>query len=212
LSVVETKGRRIVQTERWQLDGKLAGNPAVLETGERGIMAAAFGPAGRFAVAPRQDDAGAGEILIFKLGDNRPEKTLTRTGATPRAIAFSPDKRMIAVAGQAEYIELWEEADGNWERKESDKLRPPLDPSDSHDLTALAFSPDSRFLASADELGNIYYWNLQSSPRVARRVEGTPKQHISWLAFLKNFESDAVLLSPWDNGGVYRIAFGGEGS
>jgi hypothetical protein len=208
LSVVETSGRRVVQTERWQPDGKPAGSPVVLETGERGIMAAAFAPKlGRFAAAPRQDDSGSGEILIFTLGDSRPATTLTRTGATPLAIAFSPGERAIAVAGQADYVELWE-GDGNWDKKEPEKLRLLTDSLD-HDVTALAFSPDNRFLASADEQGNIYYWDLRSKPRLARRIEGTPKQHVPWLAFLRGFDGDAVLLSPWNNGSVYRIAFGG---
>jgi WD40 repeat protein len=210
LSVVEAGGRRAVQVERWQFDGKQSASPTALETGERGIMAAAFSPKlDRLAVAPRQDDSASGKILIFKLGQRIPSVTLERAGATPRSLAFSADGRTLAVAGQTGYIELWD-ADGKNTKPE--ELRPSFDTSQdaNYELTALAFSADGRYLASADDEGRIYYWDLQSNPRVARQVLGTPRQHIGWLAFLNNSDGDAVLLSPWNNGGVYRIALGGS--
>jgi hypothetical protein len=210
LSIVEADGRRAVQVERWQFDGKQSASPTALETGERGIMAAAFSPKlDRLAVAPRQDDATSGKILIFKLGERIPTVTLERTGATPRSLAFSADGRTLAVAGQTGYIELWD-AEGKHTKPE--ELRPAFASSQdtNYELTALAFSTDSRYLASADDEGRIYYWDLQSNPRVGRQVPGTPRQHIGWLAFLNNSDGDAVLLSPWNNGGVYRIALGGS--
>jgi serine/threonine protein kinase len=210
LSVVEADGRRSAQIERWQFDGKQAANPTALDTGERGIMAAAFSPKlDRLAVALRQDDATSGNILFFRLGEKIPVVTLARTGATPRSLAFSADGRILAVAGQTGYIELWDAEGTNIKPEE---LRPAFDPSQNthYELTALAFSADGRYLASADESGRIYYWDLQSNPKLARQVVGTPRQHIGWLAFLNNSEGDAVLLSPWSNGGVYRIALGGN--
>jgi WD40 repeat protein len=210
LSIVEADGRRAVQVERWQFDGKPLANPTALETGERGIMAAAFSPKlDRLAVALRQDDASSGKILIFRLGERIPAVTLARSGATPRSLAFSADGRTLAAAGQTGYIELW---DAEGKNTKPEELRPASDSSQdtNYELTALAFSADGRYVASADDEGRIYYWDLQSNPRVARQVLGTPKQHIGWLAFLNNSDGDAVLLSPWNNGGVYRIALGGN--
>jgi hypothetical protein len=210
LSVVEADGRRAVQVERWQFDGKQLASPTALETGERGIMAAAFSPKlDRLAVALRQDDASSGKILIFRLGERIPAVTLARNGATPRSLAFSADGRTLAAAGQTGYIELW---DAEGKNTKPEELRPAFDASQdtNYELTALAFSADGRYVASADDEGRIYYWDLQSNPRVARQVLGTPRQHIGWLAFLNNSDGDAVLLSPWNNGGVYRIALGGN--
>jgi WD40 repeat protein len=201
-------GRRAAQVERWHFNGKQSASPTALETGERGIMAAAFSPKlDRLAVALRQDDATSGKILIFRLGEKIPAVTLARIGATPRSLAFSADGRTLAVAGQTGYIELW---DAEGKNTKLDELRPAFGSlqDTNYELTALAFSSDGRYLASADDEGRIYYWDLQSNPRVAREILGTPRQRIGWLAFLNNSDGDAVLLSPWSNGGVYRIALG----
>jgi WD40 repeat protein len=108
------------------------------------------------------------------------------------AIAFSPDGRFLATAGDERPIQFWEVATG----KECFALK-----RRQERIESIAFSPDGKILASGDAEGVIYLWEV-STGKVRRRF----KEHqgnINSLAFspdgklLASASSDCTALV-WD--------------
>ncbi len=203
VTVAGPEQRRSCQLERWQADGRETVSLEI-SPGDRPVMAAAISPGQNYvAVAPqRQENSLEGEIWVLVLGPSLNRLKLAHGINTPLAMAFL-DERRLAVAGQADKIEIFDlEAGG---RKQV--LRLPEQDRD-HDVTALAFSADGHFLAAAERDGPVYFWDLVEG-KEAKPVGGTPQEQVRWLSFLTQQNSRNVLLLPWNDGSVRWIAIGG---
>ena len=88
-------------------------------------------------------------------------------------LAYSPDGRLLASAGDDHAVRLWDI-----------RLGQPLEPLRGHGslVTSLAFGPRGRRLASADYEGRIRIWDLRSR-RTIREIEGHSRA-VRDLAFL----------------------------
>jgi WD40 repeat protein len=70
-----------------------------------------------------------------------------------RSVAFSPDGRRLACAGDDQLIRFWDVAT----RTQTNLLKAHTDA-----VHALAFSPDGKHLASAGRDGSVLLWSLDS--------------------------------------------------
>jgi WD40 repeat protein/tetratricopeptide (TPR) repeat protein len=91
-----------------------------------------------------------GEVKLWDVAAGKERVTLGRHSAGVRALAFSPDGRLLATASLDSIIKLWDLAAG----RELHSL-----PDYTSAVHALAFSPDGKSLASASRDGIVTVWN-----------------------------------------------------
>jgi hypothetical protein len=99
-------------------------------------------------------------VLVLLASTAEAQKVDYKHGVTVTALAFSPNGKTLASAGQDQTIRLWNLADG-----ESRELR-------GHDasLTALAYSRDGKRLASAGRDGKVIIWDPVSGKLLQKLI------------------------------------------
>ncbi len=205
ISVTRSKGNAYEATvEHWRPDGRSAEAPKPIDTGGRPIEAGAFGPKGDLlAVA-----AGLQGLAILEPGRGSPLLKAPVDGFV-HALTFSPDGRRLAIGGQFDQIRLWEDSEGHRFGQRTNLDLKEQRTGDSVVVTALVFSPDGRFLASATFDDKIALWDTQSPARLLAEYEGrrqTSVEPIKWLSLLPASPGKILLLKPWSDGSVRRMA------
>lgn len=152
----------------------------------------AFSPGGeKLAISPF-----AGIVNVVET--NGTGNSATFTGGTvdhalPFHVAWSPDGHHIAAANIG--VQLWDP------RK---PYKPRLLPGRPGPLRALTFSPDSKHLASAGEVGAIHLWNVTNTanPTVLTGHQG-PVTHVAFSAdsqhLISSGQDGTVRIWPTDN-------------
>ena len=108
----------------------------------------------RRTAVPSRRAAADGRVRLWNAGDRPPAARPSRRWAyAVNAIAFSPNKRIVAAGGIDGTIKLWDVIDGR-------ELRRLTGHSDA--VRTIAFSPDGKTLASGSADKTIRFWDAVS--------------------------------------------------
>jgi WD40 repeat protein len=155
-------------------------------------------------------DSGFDEVMRWNTTTWEPEPSLRLTMGSVRTSAFSPDGKRIAVGNVSGEIRVWDLSSG---------LEVARFDAKPHPVHALAFSPDSRLLASSSyanenwesilQPGTLQLWDLASGQRKATwtghasnptfspdgrflAATGMSTHHAAWTILLTEADRDAA--------------------
>jgi WD40 repeat protein len=124
------------------------------------FTAVAFSPDGGHLVTGKV----SGEVQVWDARTGREVVTLGRHSGEPRGVTFSPDGRHLASAADGEVI-LWDAARLTEEQK---PRIPPIRGQVTGPNLNVAFSPDSRTLATGGAEYTVKIWEVQTGRELAR--------------------------------------------
>ena len=176
---------------------------AIARLGKGGINLMRFSPDGtRLAVGT---DVG---VWLYDVSDRKETALFTGHTGQVNALAFSKDGKMLASSGYTNpIIQLWDLDTGS-------KL-PSFTLSERHDsVTAVAFSDDSTTLVSLDTLGDITYWDVNTSSKVtdAKNIGSYEVAAVSENgSILAIGDKDGEKIHVWETAnGRWRVTFRGH--
>jgi WD40 repeat protein len=124
---------------------------------------------------------GTTRIRIWDWATGKERRQLPASDSVPSAVAFSPDSKVLATAGQDKVIRLWDLASGAERRQLTDGRT---------QWWQLLFSPDGKTLAAASSGRTVALWNLGAGPAL-RQLE-PHAQEIADLAFAPDGQTIAT--------------------
>jgi WD40 repeat protein len=132
-----------------------------------------------------------GKVLVWRADAESPapERTIDAHHGWARAVATSPDGRLLATCGNDRMVRLWSCADGSLSRELS---------GHAHHVYSVAFHPSGRFLASGDLHGVVRHWDLERGSEVRTLDAGLL------------FRYDPTFRA--DHGGVRSMKFSADGN
>jgi WD40 repeat protein len=176
LVVGTREGRLIV----WRLRDGVPGPPTVLRASKMLIEEDAFSPDGRYFAAVSDD--GTVSVFTAPRGDDKPRLVRRLNAGGPGLnIRFSPDSKMLAVAGVDQKVHWWRLGANS-----TATALPPLDGFDNY-VVGLAFSPDSQLLAAGSADHTVRLWDVHDPghARLVSRLTG-PTNSVLSLAFRRD--------------------------
>ena len=132
---------------------------AVLNGHSKRVNALAFARGGKILASGADD----GLVKLWDVTSAEPrEMTALPVGFVVACVAFSADGKTLAVSGFSSPIKRWELSN-----LEAPVELPPLEAKDGHTgfVLAIAFSPRTNLLISADAGGAVIAWDLASDPK-----------------------------------------------
>jgi RNA polymerase sigma factor (sigma-70 family) len=132
---------------------------------------------------------GQGGKTIYFIWDVKANQPLGQQPADIKALAFSPDGKMLATGGEDGSIRLLQANSGKILRQIK---------TQNQAVLALAFSSDGKTLASAGKDQHIRLWDVQSGKQI---FQG---KHDDWISTLA-ISPQGKLIITGDKGGVLKI-------
>jgi RNA polymerase sigma factor (sigma-70 family) len=157
---------------------------------------AAFHP----AAAPQPERQQEVRPALDQHGDPLPPGAVARMGTvrlrsgnTVNSVAWAPDGKLLASAGEGHLIQLWDPTSG----KEVARL-----PTLVNRVRCLNFSPDGKWLAVAGEHSAIHLWDASRFGKEDRPRQLTGSRSVSSLAFAPDnktlYSCDDTFIRAWD--------------
>jgi WD40 repeat protein len=174
--------------------------PLTLSSEQSRTSVAAFSADGRFLVTGRID----GSVRVWDLAAADPTANPRLLKGNPHlitALAVSPDGRRVVIGTGSQLLRERDYSVRLWDLTAADPAAPPLIlRGHTTDVSTLAISGDSRWLATGDRAGQLYVWDLTAGQpgATARPLPGHGKG-ITGLAF---DAGDRTLVSAGSDGAI----------
>jgi WD40 repeat protein len=177
----------------WTVASQSGERASVTKSGEI-FRALAFAPTGRVLAAGAGSQSGLG--WVFNLTDKSPQEVATLRGARGQiaALAFSPDGKLVAGAGEDQTLRIWEPGPGFRGDSRAILL------GHTRAITAVTFAPDGTTVATAAQDATVRLWTL-GRIRSSQRAVLTHPAEVGALAFLP----DGKTLATGCRDGVIRL-------
>lgn len=108
----------------------------------------------------------AGQLKVWSLAQDPPQRELkqpptsSKTGCIETALAFHPDRKLLAVA-TANRLSLWSPMGGSWHQSDLKVF------NKTDILKTIAFNPDGKSLAVAGNLKELQLWSVDDNDRLS---------------------------------------------
>ncbi|MHA4948718.1 WD40 repeat domain-containing protein [Micromonospora sp. SD19] len=170
----------------WSRDGKLIGEAR----DEWNVTTVALSPDGRHLVTGGE----ASTALMHSVPGMKVERKLESTQYNATwALAFSVDSKIIAVAGKAGVILLFDVSNGR-------RIQTFNTQDDGIWFYRLAFSPDRKLLASGDSNGDVRIWQVSTGEQLGKPLGGH-----KYSVHAMSFSPDGKLFASGGDEGEVRL-------
>ena len=165
---------------------------------KRGVHSVAFSPDGSTVASDRSNTIRLSDAVTGQEIEMEKNFWVAFQGnftADINSVAFSPDGRMIAGGiNESEVICIWSATTGEQLRSMRENA-----PNALHWVNTVAFSVDSKIVASGSEDGNLYLWDVATGRRLKTITEDTEN------IFSVAFSSDGRTLASGNAGNTIRL-------
>jgi WD40 repeat protein len=134
-------------------------NRTILQPGKDSIVAAAYGPDSRTLALGVVDTKKQGEIWLLNMPDGKLRQVFGPWDARIMALAFSPKANLLAIAEENSTISVWD-----LDTLETTRTFKPghAETYGRENVTSLVFSRDGKRLASGNDNGVVWLWDMES--------------------------------------------------
>ncbi|MGE3808875.1 MAG: FecR domain-containing protein [Gemmataceae bacterium] len=198
---IEVNAGRYAVADRNEADGAFTPRPLSPRVKKSRVLASSL-PGPVLSIDLSRDDGSVavgnwdGSVLEWNLDDDQPLRLFQAQSSKIRAVAYSPDGKLLATCGDDKTVRVRERATG--------KVLYPL-PKFHLEVNDLAFSPDGRFLALTPAMAErkerppVRLYDARTGLLI--RTLPVPTDHASCLAF----SADGKLLAAGGLDGLVRI-------